>query len=110
MLGWLDAFAGLSRNILNAGYGFSHPAMGIVKESRRITAEGHFQDTRHIAFDLGDRGPRYEPGDILSIWTQQDSSAIQKVLDYFGLDGQSLLEIELTASADSETKSVMQVG
>ena len=108
---WVEEIATLIQGTVFAGYSFSSPVVGIVKESRRITAEDHFQDTRHIAFDLGDRGPKYEPGDILSIWAQQDNFAIQKVLDYFGLDGQSLLEIELTASsADGGPKSVMQVG
>lgn len=44
------------------GYGPWRPYMARVAANTRITAESHFQDTRHIELDLGHSGLTFEPG------------------------------------------------
>lgn len=48
-------------------------------QNRRLTAEDHWQDVRHLDFQLA--GARYEPGDVLSVLPQQDWQAVCKVLE-----------------------------
>ena len=78
--------------------------------NERITAADHFQDTRHIEFDLGDRGPSYDPGDILTIFPSQDSAAITKLLGLIGYDIHDRVRIELAdAEPDNPGQQAMEV-
>lgn len=69
--------------------------MATLVTNQRITAADHFQDTRHIEFDLGEDGPIYEPGDVLSIFPRQDENAVKSLLARMGLDPEARVRIEL---------------
>jgi sulfite reductase alpha subunit-like flavoprotein len=45
--------------------------------NRRLTAEDHFQDTRHLEFGLGGSGLSYEPGDLLAIFPRTPEADVQ---------------------------------
>lgn len=47
-------------------------------QNRRLTAEDHWQEVRHLDFELA--GEQYEPGDVLSVLPQQDWQAVCEVL------------------------------
>lgn len=82
-----------------AVYGPGRPAAATVKRNVRITAEDHFQETRHMAFDWGPDGPSYQPGDILTIWPRQDPAAVAQILRIFGLKANDKITIENAAQS-----------
>ena len=74
-------------------YGLWRPYMASVLRNQRITAPDHFQDTRHIELDLGRSGIAYDPGDLLTIFPRQPSTAVQGFIQCSGLDGSAWVEI-----------------
>jgi sulfite reductase alpha subunit-like flavoprotein len=80
---------------MHAGYGPGRPYLARLVANRRVTAEGHFQDTRHLEFDLGDSGLSYEPGDVLAIVPRQPQSAVDEFLRHMGLRAEDRVRIEL---------------
>ncbi|KAL0040843.1 hypothetical protein WJX79_006949 [Trebouxia sp. C0005] len=60
----------------NAQYGLWRPFMASLTCNTRITSAEHFQDTRHLEFDLTGSGIHYAPGDLLTIFPCVRSSII----------------------------------
>ncbi|CAI5952368.1 unnamed protein product [Closterium sp. NIES-65] len=56
-----------------------HPFLATLEVNRRITAEGHWQDVRHIELDARG-GPQYSPGDVLHVFPSQPRSAVLALL------------------------------
>jgi sulfite reductase alpha subunit-like flavoprotein len=52
-----------------------------VKQNRRITAPGHWQDVRHIILESQDPGLDYEPGDIAVVWPENAKEEVDIFLD-----------------------------
>ena len=77
--------------------------MAHVLTNTRITAADHFQDTRHIEFDLGQDGPTYNPGDIITIFPSQDGPAVSKLLKLTGHDARCRVLIELAETEHSQS-------
>ena len=88
-----------------AGFGPANPCMARLLTNTRITAADHFQDTRHIEFDLGQDGPSYDPGDIITMCPAQDAAAVAKLLKLTGHEAHCRVRIEL---ADAEPRSCGQ--
>ena len=72
--------------------------------NERLTAQGHFQDTRHVELDLGQDGPRYDPGDILTVLPRQDKSAVYELLCLLGMDAEARIRIELADAGSTSGK------
>eukprot|EP00803_Ostreobium_quekettii_P008466 evm.model.scf_1778.4 EVM.evm.TU.scf_1778.4 scf_1778:10727-13876(+) len=68
-------------------FGPGRPYMARMLKNERLTSPGHFQDVRHIEFDLGDSSLTYSPGDLLVILPETPSSAVDAFLERAGLDG-----------------------
>ena len=68
--------------------------MAGVLKNERITAEDHFQDTRHMELDLGNSGLAYQPGSLLAVFPQQHTSALHNFLHRTGLDPDEWVRIE----------------
>lgn len=68
-----------------AGFGPQNPVMARLAENRRLTAPGHFQEVRHLSFDLQQSGLQYEPGDALAIVPRQPDAAVDAFLERVGL-------------------------
>ena len=51
-------------------------------ENNRLTAESHFQDTRHVVLDCPFE---YNPGDILMIWPKNESLSVKDLLEKLNL-------------------------
>ena len=56
-----------------------------MKANQRITAEGHFQDVRHVEVELA--GVTYAPGHVLHVWPVQSKESVEEVLSRLGEDG-----------------------
>lgn len=77
----------------------------------RITAADHFQDTRHIEFDLGQHGPTYDPGDIITIFPSQDRAAVAEFLKWTGYNAKCRMRIELAdAEPNNSGQHAMEAG
>lgn len=87
------------------GVGPWKPYMARVKSNDRITAADHFQDTRHVVFDLGDSGLEYAPGDILSIFPKTCPSAVSEMLKLLNLKGNEWVEVSLRGQNRSTDQS-----
>ncbi|CAI5498010.1 unnamed protein product [Closterium sp. Naga37s-1] len=58
-----------------------HPFLATLEVNRRITAEGHWQDVRHIELNTHG-GPEYSPGDVLHVFPSQPRSAVLALLHH----------------------------
>ena len=88
----MDVWRGFS---FGAGWGPGRPCMATLATNQRITAADHFQDTRHLEFDLGPNGPTYEPGDILSVFPHQSEATVQQLQKILDLPSQQLIQIQI---------------
>ncbi|WIA13190.1 hypothetical protein OEZ85_006782 [Tetradesmus obliquus] len=61
---------------------------------KRVTAADHFQDTRHIEFDLQGSGFDYQPGDLLAVFPRTPAADVEAALLRLGLDGDAWLRVE----------------
>lgn len=84
--------------------------MAHLKSNTRITAADHFQDTRHAEFVLGQDGPQYSPGDILTIFPSQSREDVGQLLDRLGYDPCSRIQIDLAEpEGDHAGRTTMEV-
>jgi sulfite reductase alpha subunit-like flavoprotein len=58
-------------------HGAWRPFMAPLLVNRRLTAPDHFQDTRHLEFDLEGSELAYEPGDLLAIFPRTPEADVQ---------------------------------
>ena len=56
------------------------PLLARVRTNRRLTAQDHWQDVRHIDFGV-DEPVLYDPGDLLLVLPEQSPSAVAEVLE-----------------------------
>lgn len=59
------------------GYGRDVPVAARLVSSRRLTADDADKETRHVVIDLAASGLRYEPGDSLGIWPQNNPDEVE---------------------------------
>jgi len=62
-------------------------------ENRRITPEDYDRDIRHLQFDLLDTKMKYNIGDALAIYPQNDGKEIADFLEFFKLKGDDVVKI-----------------
>lgn len=48
---------------------------------------------RHIEIDLGDSGLRYQPGDALGVWYQNDPELVKEIVELVWLKGTGRLPL-----------------
>ncbi|MCP5693761.1 NADPH-dependent assimilatory sulfite reductase flavoprotein subunit, partial [Klebsiella pneumoniae] len=51
-------------------------------------------DVRHIEIDLGDSGLRYQPGDALGVWYQNDPALLKELVELLWLKGDEPVTVE----------------
>ncbi len=49
---------------------------------------------RHIEIDLGDSGLRYQPGDALGVWYQNDPQLVKELVELLWLKGDEPVTVE----------------
>ena len=80
-----------------APHGPWRPFMAPLLVNRRLTSPGHFQDTRHLEFDLTGSGLTYEPGDALAIFPRVPEADVRAALRRLGLAPGQMLRITAAA-------------
>lgn len=63
------------------------PLTATLSVNQKITGRHSQKDVRHIEIDLGDAGLRYQPGDALGVWYQNDPALVQELLELLWLKG-----------------------
>ena len=94
---------------MGAGYGPGRPYLARVLRNERMTAAGHFQDTRHIELDLGDSGLAYEPGWLLAVRPRQERGDVAAFLTRLGLDPEEWVRVEAAELHDGSASVAAEV-
>ncbi|MEX0423871.1 NADPH-dependent assimilatory sulfite reductase flavoprotein subunit [Providencia rettgeri] len=55
--------------------------------NQKITSRDSQKDVRHIEIDLGDSGLRYQPGDALGVWFDNDPALVDELVALLWLQG-----------------------
>ncbi|EOC0416931.1 NADPH-dependent assimilatory sulfite reductase flavoprotein subunit [Cronobacter malonaticus] len=63
------------------------PLTATLSVNQKITGRHSEKDVRHIEIDLGDAGLRYQPGDALGVWYQNDPALVHELLELLWLKG-----------------------
>ncbi|SUC36586.1 Sulfite reductase [NADPH] flavoprotein alpha-component [Providencia rustigianii] len=63
------------------------PLTATLLNNQKITGRGSDKDVRHIEIDLGDSGLRYQPGDALGVWFDNDPALVDEVIELLWLKG-----------------------
>lgn len=68
-------------------YSKEAPLTATLSVNQKITGRGSQKDVRHIEIDLGDSGLRYQPGDALGVWYQNDPALVKELVELLWLKG-----------------------
>lgn len=62
--------------------------------NQKITGRNSEKDVRHIEIDLGDSDLRYQPGDALGVWYQNDPALVKELVELLWLKGDEPVTVE----------------
>ena len=65
--------------IHSSPYTKTSPLTASLSVNQKITGRGSLKDVRHIEIDLGDSGLRYQPGDALGVWFDNDPALVEEL-------------------------------
>jgi len=70
------------------------PFLAEVTENKRLTPEDHWQDVRHLEFDVEGSGIEYRPGDVLLLHCENDPGIIVPFIrNRIGLDPDQVIQV-----------------
>ncbi|WP_338636302.1 NADPH-dependent assimilatory sulfite reductase flavoprotein subunit [Erwinia persicina] len=81
------AVAGSVNEIHSSPYSKEAPLTASFAVNQKITGRDSDKDVRHIEIDLGDSGLRYQPGDALGVWYENDPLLVKELLELLWLKG-----------------------
>ncbi|CPR17439.1 NADPH-dependent assimilatory sulfite reductase flavoprotein subunit [Brenneria goodwinii] len=79
--------SGALDEITSSPYSKASPLLATLAVNQKITGRNSEKDVRHIEIDLGDSGLRYQPGDALGVWFENDPALVQELLELLWLKG-----------------------
>ena len=93
-------------------YSKEHPFTANLSARQKITARQANKNVAHIEIDLSGSGIRYQPGDALGVWPENDPALVAEILQLSGADGDAHIDgiplRELLTSARDITQSTPQ--
>ncbi|VEA71909.1 Sulfite reductase [NADPH] flavoprotein alpha-component [Serratia rubidaea] len=81
-------------------YSKEQPLTAQLAVNQKVTGRNSDKDVRHIEIDLGDSGLRYQPGDALGVWFDNDPALVDELVQLLWLKGDETVE------ADGKTLSL----
>ena len=87
------AASGAVNEVHSSPYTKEAPLTASFVANQKITGRDSDKDVRHIEIDLGDSGLRYQPGDALGVWFENDVELVQELLQLVWLKGDEPVEI-----------------
>lgn len=83
----LSAQTGSVNEIHTSPYSKTAPLTASLLSNQKITSRDSQKDVRHIEIDLGDSGLRYQPGDALGVWFDNDPALVDELVALLWLKG-----------------------
>ncbi|MFJ7172893.1 NADPH-dependent assimilatory sulfite reductase flavoprotein subunit [Citrobacter freundii] len=81
------AASGAVNEVHTSPYTKEAPLEASLAVNQKITGRDSLKDVRHIEIDLGDSGLRYQPGDALGVWYQNDPALVKELAELLWLKG-----------------------
>ncbi|WP_139539584.1 NADPH-dependent assimilatory sulfite reductase flavoprotein subunit [Klebsiella spallanzanii] len=86
--------SGAVNEIHTSPYTKEAPLTATLAANQKITGRDSEKDVRHIEIDLGDSGLRYQPGDALGVWYQNDPALIKELVELLWLNGDEPVTVD----------------
>lgn len=84
---------GTVNEVFSSPYTKEEPLTASLAVNQKITGRNSDKDVRHIEIDLGDSGLRYQPGDALGIWYENDPALVQELVALLWLKGDESVQV-----------------
>ncbi|VAT63476.1 sulfite reductase subunit alpha [Klebsiella variicola] len=88
------ATSGAVNDIHTSPYTKEAPLSATLSVNQKITGRDSAKDVRHIEIDLGDSGLRYQPGDALGVWYQNDPQLVKELVELLWLKGDEPVTVD----------------
>ena len=85
---------GAVNDIHTSPYTKEAPLAASLSVNQKITGRDSEKDVRHIEIDLGDSGLRYQPGDALGVWYQNDPALVKELVELLWLKGDEPVTVD----------------
>lgn len=85
---------GAVNEIHTSPYSKDAPLVASLSVNQKITGRNSEKDVRHIEIDLGDSGLRYQPGDALGVWYQNDPALVKELVELLWLKGDETVTVD----------------
>ncbi|MGI1225060.1 NADPH-dependent assimilatory sulfite reductase flavoprotein subunit [Raoultella ornithinolytica] len=86
--------SGAVNDIHSSPYTKEAPLTATLAVNQKITGRDSEKDVRHIEIDLADSGLRYQPGDALGVWYQNDPALVKELVELLWLKGDELVTVD----------------
>ncbi|WP_368083420.1 NADPH-dependent assimilatory sulfite reductase flavoprotein subunit [Klebsiella michiganensis] len=86
--------SGSVNEIHTSPYTKEAPLTATLAVNQKITGRDSEKDVRHIEIDLGDSGLRYQPGDALGVWYQNDPALVKELVELLWLTGEEPITVD----------------
>ncbi|WP_241722888.1 NADPH-dependent assimilatory sulfite reductase flavoprotein subunit [Raoultella sp. HC6] len=88
------ATSGAVNDIHTSPYTKEAPLTATLSVNQKITGRDSGKDVRHVEIDLGDSGLRYQPGDALGVWYQNDPALVNELAELLWLKGDEPVSVD----------------
>ncbi|EPR3550050.1 NADPH-dependent assimilatory sulfite reductase flavoprotein subunit [Raoultella ornithinolytica] len=88
------ATSGAVNDIHSSPYTKEAPLTATLVVNQKITGRDSEKDVRHIEIDLADSGLRYQPGDALGVWYQNDPALVKELVELLWLKGDEPVTVD----------------
>ena len=88
------ATSGAVNDIHSSPYTKEAPLSATLAVNQKITGRDSEKDVRHIEIDLADSGLRYQPGDALGVWYQNDPALVKELVELLWLKGDEPVTVD----------------
>lgn len=88
------ATSGAVNEIHSSPYTKEAPLTATLAVNQKITGRDSEKDVRHIEIDLADSGLRYQPGDALGVWYQNDPALVKELVELLWLKGDEPVTVD----------------
>lgn len=88
------AASGAVNEVHSSPYTKEAPLTASLSVNQKITGRDSEKDVRHIEIDLGDSGLRYQPGDALGVWYENDPELVKELVELLWLKGDESVTVE----------------
>ena len=85
---------GAVNEVFSSPYTKEEPLVATLAVNQKITGRDSEKDVRHIEIDLGDSGLRYQPGDALGVWYQNDPELVRELIELLWLKGDEPVTVD----------------